>query len=58
MDFSAGGGIQTTEDVQQRGFAAARRAQQDSQFAGIEFQVHPPQGFDRDLTHRVVLGQP
>ena len=58
VDGTAGGRIQSAQDVQQGRFTAARRAEQHHQFAVVQIQVHPAQSLDLDLAHLVDLGQP
>ncbi len=40
QDVAAVRGFQTRDDAQQRGLAAARRAQQGQEFAGVDVEVH------------------
>ena len=53
---AAGGHIQATEDIQQRGFTAARCSQQNDELTPIQFQVDAAQGVNLHFTHLVDLG--
>lgn len=50
-DVAAGGAVETAEDVEQGGFAAAGGAEQDHHFPGEEFDVDAAEGVNLDLTH-------
>ena len=55
--LAAAGRIEPAEDIQQRGFAAARRAEQHHQFTTIEREIDAAQRMHLDLAHAIDLGQ-
>src|SRR5262245_4199220 len=50
--------VQPAEDVEQGGFAAARRAEQDDKFPLVKVEIDAAQGVHLDFTHAVYLGDP
>jgi hypothetical protein len=48
--------VETSEDVQERGFAAARGPEEHHQLAQLQLEVDSTQSGDLDLTHPVDLG--
>ena len=52
LDLPGGGAIQATHQVQQRGFAAPRRSQQNDEFALVQPEVDAAQRRDLDAAQR------
>ena len=57
VDLPAGGRVEAAQDVEQRGLAAARRAQDHDELAPAEIQVHGAQRVHFDLAHAIDLGE-
>ena len=57
-DLALRGHIQPAQDVQQRGLATARRAQDHHELAWIQYKVDAAQRVHLHLAHPVDLGQP
>ena len=54
---AAGRHVEPAQDIEQRALAAARRAEQHDELAGVQIQVDAPQGVHVDLAHVVDLRQ-
>ncbi len=57
VHVAAGRHVEPAEDVEQRRFAAARRAEQHDELALVEVEVDPAERDDVDLAHPVDLRQ-
>jgi hypothetical protein len=55
-DVAVRGHVETAQDVQERGLAAAGRAEQHHELAGIQIEIDAAQGVDLDLAHAIHLG--
>jgi hypothetical protein len=51
-------GIETAQDIEQRGFAAAGCAEQHHELAAVQHNIDPAQRQHVDLPHAVHLGDP
>ena len=58
MQRPGGRRVEAAEDVEQRGFAAARRAEQHDQFAVVEIEVHAIERANLRLPAWINLRQP
>src|SRR5690242_12559556 len=56
MDFTAGGDVQATEDVQQGRLSAAGVPEDDHEFSGVEIEIDTAQSVDLNLAHAIDLG--
>src|SRR5690606_25427989 len=55
--LSAARAVETTEDVEQCRLAAARGAEQDNEFTGVQIEIHAAQRMDLDLAHGIDTGE-
>src|SRR5690606_27345238 len=55
--ISAARAVEATEDVEQGRLAAARGAEQDYEFTGVQVEIHAAQRMDLDLAHAIDTGE-
>ncbi len=54
---AAGGYVESAKDVEERAFAAARGAEQNDEFAGVEIEIDAAKRLNFDLAHMVDFGE-
>ena len=54
---AAGGHVEPAQNIEQRALAAARRAQQHDELAGVQLQVDAAQRVHVDFAHVIDLGE-